>query len=179
MKNQLHSTFERIPGKSRTRIFHGYRKLVHTDLYQQVVGFTCMHCKQSISSDPKLSGVNNRNHCPYCLTSKHVDLFKAGDRLNACKASMRLMGLAWKKSKNKYGSGLGELMIIHRCDACGELSLNRIAADDLPDLIQGLFRDTINLPTSLKHELIQKGIQPLLRKHQSQMQACLFGNTHW
>ncbi len=88
-------------------------------------------------------------------------------------------GVGMEKIENKYGSGLGELMIIHRCDACGELSLNRIAADDLPDLIQGLFRDTINLPTSLKHELIQKGIQPLLRKHQSQMQACLFGNTHW
>lgn len=179
MKNHLHSTFERIPRKSKTRIFQGYRKLVHTDFYQQVVGFTCMHCKHSISSDPILSGVNNRNHCPYCLISKHVDLYHAGDRLNACKASMWPIGLAWKKSKNKYGSGFGELMIIHRCDACGELSLNRLAADDRSDLIQGLFSDTINLPTSLRQDLLQKGIQPLLRKHQSHMQACLFGNTHW
>ena len=85
MKNHLNATFEKIPTKSGTRQFSGYHRMDQTFLYQQVVGFTCIHCKREISSDPILSGVNNRNHCPYCLHSRHVDLYQAGDRLNACK----------------------------------------------------------------------------------------------
>ena len=29
--------------------------------------FRCAHCNAIVSSAHMLSGVNNRNHCPYCL----------------------------------------------------------------------------------------------------------------
>ncbi len=109
MKNHLNATFEKIPTKSGTRQFSGYHRMDQTFLYQQVVGFTCIHCKREISSDPILSGVNNRNHCPYCLHSRHVDLYQAGDRLNACKGDLRPIGLAWKKSHKKM-SGMQSIL---------------------------------------------------------------------
>ncbi len=65
--------------------------------------FRCVHCRVMISANIALSGVNSRNHCPYCLWSKHLDLFKAGDRLSACKGAMKPVGLALKTSYKKYG----------------------------------------------------------------------------
>ncbi len=84
-----------------------------------------------VSSTHILSGVNNRNHCPYCLWSCHLDLYAAGDRLSACKGQMRPVGLTRKMDRNKYRREVGgELMLIHQCVECGTLSINRIAADD-------------------------------------------------
>ena len=60
------------------------------------------HCHVIVSSAHLLSGVNNRNHCPYCLWSCHLDLYTAGDRLSACKAPMKPIGLTMKRSRNKY-----------------------------------------------------------------------------
>lgn len=176
MKNNLNTTFESIHKGPRMEISRGYRQLTQTDIYHKLVGFSCMSCKQIISSDPLYSGVNNRNHCPYCLISKHVDLYRSGDRLNACKSKMTPIGLTWKRSKNKYGSGLGELMIVHRCDGCHQFSINRIAADDFTDSIQQLFHDSINLPEEDLHELINLGIELVKPDQKSEMQACLFGN---
>lgn len=92
--------------------------------------FTCKHCGRFVSSSALLAGVNNRNHCPYCLWSRHLDLWQAGDRLSACKGAMRPVGLAVKAVRKKYGPGRGELMLVHTCTECGKLSANRIAADD-------------------------------------------------
>jgi len=104
---------------------------------QQFGDFTCCHCRLGVSAEPLLSGVHNRNHCPYCLWSKHVDLREAGDRLCACKAPMRPVGLTFKHVHKKYapesqagGAPRGELMLVHHCTTCGAISLNRIAADD-------------------------------------------------
>ena len=36
--------------------------------------FQCNHCKNYVSANMAFSEVINRNHCPYCLHSKHVDL---------------------------------------------------------------------------------------------------------
>jgi transcription elongation factor Elf1 len=93
--------------------------------------FTCKHCGHFVSARTAISGVVNRNHCPYCLHSRHVDLFEAGDRLCACKGLMAPVGLTLKRSRDKYASERqGELMLVHRCITCGALSINRIAADD-------------------------------------------------
>ncbi|MBW6472561.1 MAG: RNHCP domain-containing protein [Anaerolineaceae bacterium] len=132
-----------------------------------------MVCGQMVSSDYMLSGVNNRNHCPYCLHSKHVDLHQSGDRLNACRSTMRPIGLAWKKSAQKYGSSRGELMIIHRCDGCHQISINRIAADDRSDLIQRLFQETIHLSSEGLQQLRHNGIQPVTAAHESEILASL------
>lgn len=102
-------------------------------------GFRCGRCGSRVSIAPQLSGVINRNHCPYCLWSKHLDLFQPGDRLSACKALMRPVGVAVKISRKRYGSDRGELMLAHLCLDCGKVSLNRIAADDDAQEILNVF----------------------------------------
>jgi hypothetical protein len=94
-------------------------------------GFLCRNCNLYVACDPYTSGVQNRNHCPYCLWSRHLDGRTAGDRRSACRASMRPIGLTIKQSRNKYGhESSGELMIIHDCTICSKIVINRIAADD-------------------------------------------------
>lgn len=175
MKNYMENSFERLPQRTKSRNNSGYRRLKDTDLYQQVVGFTCMVCHQWVNADPLLSGVNNRNHCPYCFTSKHVDLWQAGDRLNACRSDMRAIGLAWKKSRNKYGSANGEIMIIHVCEGCNGLSINRVAADDDHQKLENLFRSTIWMEKSRKQFLRDSGIQLMEDEHQEEFEKCIFG----
>jgi hypothetical protein len=101
-------------------------------------GFYCGHCHVFVSCTTVLSGVINRNHCPYCLWSKHLDLFKPGDRLAACKGNMVPVALTLKKSYKKYGEGLGEMMLVHMCTECSKISINRIAADDIAETIVGI-----------------------------------------
>ena len=109
--------------------------------------FRCLHCQGYVSSDPLLSRVRNRNHCPYCLWSRHLDLYAAGDRLSVCRAPMKPLGLALKRSRNRYARQQdGELMLIHHCRECGKLSLNRIAADDDAGRLLAVFADSLALP---------------------------------
>jgi predicted RNA-binding Zn-ribbon protein involved in translation (DUF1610 family) len=106
--------------------------------------FTCNHCGAFVTSMHMLSGVNNRNHCPYCLWSRHLDLYSAGDRLSACKAGMQPVGLTMKKGRNKYApSPRGELMLVHECINCGSVSINRIAGDDDPDIMMEVFQASL------------------------------------
>ena len=131
--------------------------------------FRCVHCRQLVLVDWLLSGVHNRNHCPYCLHSRHLDLWRAGDRLAACKGSMQPVGLTFKRSRKRYSQGRGELMLVHRCEECGKLSLNRIAADDDGEAILALLNQ-ISLA-----DLEAVGIQPLTMDDLAQVQEQLFG----
>ena len=107
--------------------------------------FKCAHCHVVVSSAHFLSGVNNRNHCPYCLWSCHLDLYASGDRLSACKGQMKPIGLTMKNGRNKYRlDARGELMLIHQCTGCGALSINRVAADDDPSTILDIFQESIS-----------------------------------
>jgi DNA-directed RNA polymerase subunit RPC12/RpoP len=121
--------------------------------------FSCMHCHLPVSASMLISKVHNRNHCPYCLWSRHLDLFKPGDRLSACKAEMRPIGLAFKRERNRYAPSLGELMIVHQCSDCGKFSLNRSAADDDPALIISLLELSRFLTSEMVTHLEQEGIQ--------------------
>lgn len=106
--------------------------------------FRCAHCHALVSSAHLISGVNNRNHCPYCLWSRHLDLYAAGDRLSACKALMRPIGLTMKSGRNKYQrEARGELMLIHQCTDCESLSINRIAADDDSETVITVFQESL------------------------------------
>ena len=58
--------------------------------------FRCIHCNAYVTSERPFA-VNNRNHCPYCLWSRDLDLYEAGDRLSACKARMKPVGLTMKE----------------------------------------------------------------------------------
>ena len=124
--------------------------------------FRCAHCHVIVPCAHLVSAVNNRNHCPYCLWSCHLDLYTAGDRLSACKAPMTPIGLTMKQSRNKYQrERRGELMLIHQCTECRTLSINRIAADDGLIYYQDWATDTMidTLPSSLQ-ELIGNRITP-------------------
>ena len=138
--------------------------------------FICKHCSQFVSARTAISGVVNRNHCPYCLHSRHVDLFAAGDRLCACKALMEPVGLAFKRTRDKYaGAAQGELMLVHRCETCGDLSLNRIAADDDPMGIFAVFERGVLFSSRLQQQCQEQGIRLLLDADRSKVEASLFG----
>lgn len=93
--------------------------------------FRCAHCGMLVPTTFAVAGVRNRNHCPYCLHSRHMDWREAGDRLSACRAPMRPVGLTTKERRNKYARDRdGELMLLHECTRCGALDINRVAADD-------------------------------------------------
>ena len=127
-----------------------------------VYGFKCRHCQAYVYAQPAFSGVLNRNHCPYCLWSRHVDHTQPGDRMSACKASMQPIGLTVKRSRNKYRAGLvGELMLVHHCNECGKLSINRIAADDQADSLMELYRGSLSLDVNTQDQLESYSIQLL------------------
>lgn len=126
------------------------------------IDFCCAHCQQHVSADALLAGVYNRNHCPYCLWSRHMDWRKPGDRLAACKAQMRPVGLTVKRAHNKYASKKsGELMLIHLCTDCGKISINRIAADDDNESVMDVFEDSFTLDRHVRLQIQQGGVELL------------------
>ena len=138
--------------------------------------FRCAHCHNLVSAAHTLSGVNNRNHCPYCLWSSHLDLFVAGDRLSACKGQMKPIGLTMKKSRNKYRlEARGELMLIHECTECAALSINRIAADDDSESILMVFHDSCEHNDQIFQLCEQHGIVTLGADAIRTIQAQLYG----
>jgi hypothetical protein len=137
--------------------------------------FKCAHCGQIVSSAHWLSGVNNRNHCPYCLWSRHLDLYAAGDRLSACKAPMQPIALTSKRSRNKYSRGRGELMLVHLCTDCSDISINRIAADDDADTLLEVFNDSCSLPNRALNLLLENEIDILPPEGLPVLQLQLFG----
>ncbi|UCD76747.1 MAG: RNHCP domain-containing protein [Phycisphaerales bacterium] len=85
----------------------------------ELKGFTCIHCRQQVSA--RAIGSQHRNHCPYCLWSRHVDI-RPGDRGCGCRGAMAPVAIDVHSD--------GEWSIIHRCTGCGALRTNRIAGDD-------------------------------------------------
>ncbi len=83
--------------------------------------FTCAVCGRTVTSAG--AGSLHRNHCPYCLSSVHLD-DQPGDRAAECGGIMEIVGVWVRKS--------GEWAIIHRCKRCGIFHSNRVAADDDP-----------------------------------------------
>jgi hypothetical protein len=142
--------------------------------------FRCAHCHMLVSSSHGLSGVNNRNHCPYCLWSCHLDLFSAGDRLSACKAPMKPVGLTMKKGRNKYQHlenhrPRGELMLIHECTDCQTLSINRIAADDDSATVLAVFESSLTLHLGAQARFREDGIIILDSADTETVQVQLYG----
>lgn len=139
--------------------------------------FKCVHCRYHVSTDSNLSGVINRNHCPYCLYSRHLDLHKAGDRLSACKGKMRPVGLTLKKTNKKYGDAKqGELMLIHLCSECYKVSINRIAADDLASNLYEIFASSQHLDATDLQYLQDNQVEMLAMNEDWLVRARLFGS---
>ena len=154
--------------KARSKVNGGRFGTIRPGFDPAGVGFKCGHCHVYISAEPMLCGVNNRNHCPYCLWSKHLDLYQAGDRLAACKSLMRPVGLAFKRTRKKY-EAVGELMLVHLCIECGRMSLNRIAADDNVEKVWEIY--------TLSWEKQSQGEIGMLDQHSvGLVRAQLYGN---
>lgn len=139
--------------------------------------FSCIHCDGHVCSGSFSSGVQNRNHCPYCLWSRHLDLFAAGDRLSACKAAMQPIALTTKRSRNKYRRNSGELMLVHICSYCGEIALNRIAADDDAETLLDIFSASSALSSQILSLLRKKQISILPPDSLPLIEKQLFGQV--
>ena len=79
-------------------------------------GFICENCHKEVSP----LGYTSRDHCPYCLYSKHVDI-NPGDRLNKCQGLLKPIGI--EKYKDTY-------KILYKCEKCNKEHKNIIAKDD-------------------------------------------------
>lgn len=81
--------------------------------------FICENCSNKITKHPSWSA---RNHCNFCLYSKHLDKDFPWDRKSECKWLMEPIGIDYKK--NKW------YMIKHKCLLCSKEIINKIAPDD-------------------------------------------------
>ena len=90
--------------------------------------FICENCHKKIT---KL-GYTARDHCNYCLYSKHVDIMP-GDRKNNCLGLLKPIGI--EKYRDTY-------KIIYQCDKCHQFHKNIMARDDNMDLIIELTKKT-------------------------------------
>lgn len=83
--------------------------------------FFCENCGKHVE---KL-GYTARDHCPYCLYSKHVDI-NPGDRKNKCLGLLKPIEI--EKFKSTY-------KIIYQCERCKKKHKNIVAKDDDIDAI--------------------------------------------
>lgn len=79
-------------------------------------GFICENCHKKVTP----TGYTSRDHCPYCLYSKHVDI-NPGDRQNTCQGLLEPIEI--EKFKDTY-------KIIYKCKKCHQTHKNIIAKDD-------------------------------------------------
>ncbi len=84
--------------------------------------FTCEHCHKHV---PKLH-YTSRDHCPYCLYAKHVDV-NPGDRMEECHGMLKPIGIE-NNPKKGY-------VIIYQCEKCGAIRKNIVAKDDDMNLV--------------------------------------------
>lgn len=136
--------------------------------------FRCKNCGFLVTANRELSGVNNRNHCPMCLWSRHMDI-TPGDRRSDCLSRMKPVGLTVKQVTRKYGTTSGELMVIHICTGCEKVSINRIAADDDSSVIQHVFLDSMDLPQAQCDEFEHRNIRLLREEDADIVNSQLYG----
>ena len=90
--------------------------------------FICENCNKKVE---RLE-YSARDHCNYCLYSKHVDIMP-GDRNNQCLGLLKPIGI--EKYRDTY-------KIVYQCQKCKELHRNIMANDDNMELIIELSKNT-------------------------------------
>lgn len=135
--------------------------------------FICDQCGKVVIGGGHI-GTHQRNHCPFCLYSKHVDETK-GDRKSRCYGMMEPIGLTFKREKNKTKAG--EIMLIHRCQQCEKISINRIAADDSTEEILYVFRRSEQIGKELLEVLKSQEVQLVGIESTDEIMTQLFGKT--
>jgi DNA-directed RNA polymerase subunit RPC12/RpoP len=140
--------------------------------------FVCEKCRHLVFL--KALGTAHRNHCPFCLYSKHLDEKISGDRKSLCGGLMEPLGLTFKHEGIDKFTGeekQGELMVVHRCLGCGKISLNRIAGDDEPEAILQVFKKSLKISSAFRQELEKKGIKLAGKKDKEEIRTQLFGKV--
>ncbi|SRR5260221_78398 len=133
--------------------------------------FICIHCGKEVTTTGNI-GTHQRNHCPFCLYSKHVDEI-VGDRKATCMGEMKPIGLTFKYAKGASG----EIMLIHLCKNCGKISINRITADDDIKKIQEVFEKSLDLGEDFRQRLDENKIYLLTSNDRQELTIQLFGNN--
>ena len=85
-------------------------------------GFICAACGREVEP----LGYTSRNHCPYCLHSKHVDK-NPGDRAEECHGDLEPVSMEIDGKKG--------YVIVFKCKKCGAIRRNKAAKDDNMDLL--------------------------------------------
>ena len=139
-------------------------------------GFICINCKKWVPVS-KYDQTVNRNHCPHCLWSKHVDSEVAGDRMSFCNSGMKPIGLTSKTPRiDKWGMSVkGEIMLIHECIKCGKISINRIHAQDNVGEIMNVFENGILLCPEKKDSLKQREVVVLEENNREEVKKSILG----
>lgn len=147
-------------------------------------GFGCDHCNEWVPIDESI-GTHNRNHCPHCLWSKHMDADKPGDRKSDCKSGMKPVALTFKgEAMDKYAGGdterrLGELMLVHECTAGDRVRINRIAADDSTDALLNVYNEGHRLSEETQESLRESGIEVAPPELSHAVMTRLFGSGEY
>jgi len=81
--------------------------------------FTCECCGRKVRPHPEGSC---RDHCPYCLCSKHMDHELPGDRKSSCGATMEPVAAARDAKR--------DIVIFYRCQNNDKLFRVKMAPDD-------------------------------------------------
>jgi len=134
-------------------------------------GFKCSHCKQFVAIND-IMGTANRNHCNWCLWSKHVDESK-GDRRATCNGGMEPIGLTFK---HEGYDRVGEIMLIHLCSICTKISINRIARDDPEYMIVEIFNTALTLGDGIRARLAASDIYLPTQADKQELRTQLFGS---
>ncbi|MBI4127820.1 MAG: RNHCP domain-containing protein [Parcubacteria group bacterium] len=87
---------------------------------RRIESFRCIVCGFMVVGD------GYTNHCPKCLTSKHVDIFP-GDRANPCQGIMVAQAALYRDQ---------EWYLVHRCERCRTIKSNRVSPRDSEEAIR-------------------------------------------
>lgn len=98
---------------------------------RRVEDFACGHCARAVK------GNGYTNHCPYCLWSRHVDVFP-GDREETCGGLME--PVAALTTGDAY-------VIAHRCAGCAVIRHNKSARGDSRTALTALLGRPVPDPT--------------------------------
>jgi len=94
----------------------------HAKFTRKKENFICEVCGLEVC------GNGYTNHCPRCLSSKHVDIHP-GDRACTCKGIMLATGFELKH---------GQEYIIHTCTVCGHTRPNKVDPKDEREAVMAL-----------------------------------------
>ncbi|MCX6117289.1 MAG: RNHCP domain-containing protein [Proteobacteria bacterium] len=78
--------------------------------------FVCEYCGRHVQK----AKTGCRNHCPFCLSSKHVDI-NPGDRANECRGQLKANGYELDGKKG--------IVLLFLCQKCGQKTRNKSLRD--------------------------------------------------